>query len=175
MKIFISILLIFIVIINLNISFSQNFKDSLKTELTELINNSDIPGLGVAIVSIDSALYLNGFGFADIESKSPYTDRTLQNIGSVSKTFIAVALMQMVEQGKISLDDNINDYLPFKVVNPFFPDSIITVRMLAAHTSGLTDGENDVLIERSYLLSEKTNFKKTDLPEGYYEMFEIYN
>lgn len=175
MKIITTLLYFFIIILNQNVSFSQDFKDTLETDLTELINNSDIPGLGVAIVSLDSVLYLNGFGFADIEKKIPYTDQTLQNIGSVSKTFIAVALMQMVEQGKIKLDNNINEYLPFKVVNANFPDSLITVRMLAAHTGGLTDGKEDMLIEKSYLFSEKTNFKKEDLPEGYSEMFEIYN
>jgi len=156
-------------------SYSQDLNDSISAELVEIMKTSGIPGLGVAIVSIDSVFYLNGFGNADIETGKPYTENTLQNIGSVSKTFIAVALMQLIEQGKIQLDNNINDYLPFRVVNANFPDSLITVRMLAAHTGGLTDGKDEMLIERSYLLSEKTNFKKEDLPEGYFELFEIYN
>ena len=61
------------------------------------------------------------------------------NSASIRKTFTGVAMMQAVQEGKLSLDQDINTYLPFKVVNPSFPDTAITLRQLATHTSGITD------------------------------------
>jgi CubicO group peptidase (beta-lactamase class C family) len=61
------------------------------------------------------------------------------NIGSISKTFTGVALMRAVQEGKLSLDEDVNRYLPFKVANPHFPEERITLRQLATHTSGITD------------------------------------
>jgi CubicO group peptidase (beta-lactamase class C family) len=61
------------------------------------------------------------------------------NIGSISKTFTGVAVMRAVQDGKLSLDQDINAYLPFTVTNPFVPDAKITLRHLATHTSGITD------------------------------------
>ena len=156
-------------------SFAQNHADSLTVRLSKIVEDSPLVGIGVAIVSKDSLLYKNGFGYANLAHHIPYTDHTLQNIGSISKTLISLALLKCVEHGQLQLDDPINTYLPFKVFNPYFPNTPITIRMLATHTSSLTDGEDDLLIEKSYLLTQKTNFTKADLPEGYYELYEIYN
>jgi CubicO group peptidase (beta-lactamase class C family) len=61
------------------------------------------------------------------------------NIASISKTFTGVSLMRAIEDKKVSLDEDINQYLPFKVINPFRPNEKITLRNLATHTSGITD------------------------------------
>jgi CubicO group peptidase (beta-lactamase class C family) len=61
------------------------------------------------------------------------------NIASISKTFTGAALMQAVQAGKLDLDEDVNAYLPFRVVNPNFPDDTITLRQLATHTSGIAD------------------------------------
>jgi CubicO group peptidase (beta-lactamase class C family) len=82
----------------------------------------------------------------------------LQNVGSVSKTLIGVSLMQLVEQGKIKLDDDINTYLPFKVINPYFPQDRITVRHLATHTSTLKD-TNDFWL-KDYLVADPTQLSR---------------
>lgn len=153
----------------------QNYADTLTQKLTTISKNSDLAGFGVAVVGKDSIWYQKGFGYADLVGQSPYTSNTIHNIGSTSKTLIALALMQLVEQGKLQLEDDINDYLPFKIQNPHFPDSVITIRQLATHTSSLTDGEDNMVIEYSYLLSAKTDFKAEDFPEDYEEYYQIYN
>lgn len=61
------------------------------------------------------------------------------NVGSITKTVTGAAVMQAVQDGKLSLDADINTYLPFRVTNPFFLDVRITLRQLATHTSGIAD------------------------------------
>ena len=153
----------------------QGYEDSLTAQLTRLHQKSDLPGFAVAIVSKQKVMYQNGFGYSDLASQTLYTTETLQNVGSISKTFIAFGLMKLVEANKLKLDDNIADYLPFQITNPHFPNNKITIRQLATHTSSLTDGKDEMLIEKSYLLHERTNFTKEDLPEGYFEYYELYN
>ncbi|MEL6865033.1 MAG: serine hydrolase domain-containing protein [Bacteroidota bacterium] len=169
------VLLLIISLLALTTLPAQNYRDTITQQLQDLAKNSDLPGFSVALVSKDRLLYKNGFGFADVDSQSPYTDQSLHNIGSISKTFIAFALMKLVEEQKIDLDESINKYLPFKIQHPQFPNTPMTIRQLACHTSGLTDGKDDMLIEYSYLLSEPTNFKPEDLPDEYFEYYEIYN
>ncbi len=118
---------------------AQNNKLKVTKEMEDLLAKSNIPGIGVAMVSVDSILYKQGFGFANLTLKQPYTSNTIQNIGSTSKTVIGVALMKLVDSGKIELDDAINNYLPFNVSNPYFPEELITIRHLATHTSGIKD------------------------------------
>ena len=119
--------------------FAQNMVDSLNAKLSAIQMQSKMPGFSVAIVNADEILYQKGFGYADLETKTPFTEKTIHNIGSVSKTFIAAALMKLVEEGKLDLDAKINDILPFPIVNPRFPNTPITVRHLATHTSGIVD------------------------------------
>ena len=98
-----------------------------------------IVGLGAAIVVDRKLVWTRGYGFADKEHAVPFTPKTIMNIGSISKTITGAALMRAVQDGKLSLDKNVNSYLPFKVVNPSFPDEPITLRQLATHTSSVTD------------------------------------
>jgi CubicO group peptidase (beta-lactamase class C family) len=113
----------------------------LDRKLSEIAGRGHLPGFGVSIVTSDGVLFQKGYGYADIETKIPYTKETLQNIGSISKTFIGISLMQLVEENRIRLEDDINRYLPFKVVNPHFPTEPILIRHLAEHTSTLQDTE----------------------------------
>ena len=66
----------------------------------------------------------------------------MQNIASVSKTLIGVSIMKLVEEDRLSLDDEANRFLPFDIVNPHFPASPILIRHLATHTSSILDDEN---------------------------------
>jgi len=151
-----TIILVLILFVSGSIK-AQSIKDSITTELTELSNDSDLVGFGVAIINKDSIVYAKGFGYADKESKTPYTIHTLQPIASISKTLLAVALMQAQEMEKFDLNDNINDYLPFKIFNPNFPNESITIQQLANHTSSILDGDS---YERTYVF-------KNDIPPFY--------
>ncbi len=127
--------------------------DSLTHELNSFRKGGSFNGFAVSIVTEKGTLYQQGFGYSDLAAKKAYTDTTIQNIGSVSKTFIGVVLLKAQELGLLRLDDPVNKYLPFRVVNPHFPDSDITIRQLATHTSGIRD--NDFYPTQNYYLKEK--------------------
>ncbi len=99
----------------------------------------NVAGLAAAIVKDNRICWSKGYGLADVENSVPVTTDTLFMIASISKTVTAAALMQLYEQGLFELDDDINQYLPFSVRNPFFPDEALTFRMLLAHTSSIKD------------------------------------
>jgi CubicO group peptidase (beta-lactamase class C family) len=99
-----------------------------------------VPGVAIAIVRGGKLLRARGYGWADRERRVPMTADTLLNIGSVSKTITATAVMQLWETGALRLDDDVNDYLPFAVRNPRYPDVPITARQLLAHRSSIRDG-----------------------------------
>jgi CubicO group peptidase (beta-lactamase class C family) len=90
-------------------------------------------GFTGTVVDTSGILYNQGFGYADIAAKKPYTKQTVINIASISKVFIGVALMKAQEMGLLNLDDPINKHLPFAVSNPNFPNELITIRQLATH------------------------------------------
>lgn len=102
-----------------------------------------IPGLSVGLVHNGKLVYQRGFGYADVESKIPATPKTCYRIASISKTFTAVVIMQLVEQGKIRLDDQVEKHLPwFKAQNKGLDSSSITIRQLLSHTAGVfRDGD----------------------------------
>ncbi len=107
--------------------------------IEQTMKESGMVGLGAAIIVNKEVVWLKGYGYADKENGKLFTPNTIMNIGSISKTFTGVALMKAVEEKKLSLDDDINKYLPFKVVNPYLPEAKITLKHLAVHTSGIAD------------------------------------
>ncbi|MEM9671683.1 MAG: serine hydrolase domain-containing protein [Bacteroidota bacterium] len=130
---------------------AQNYSDSLTTKLTNHFKNSDLPGFSVAIVSEDKVLYQKGFGFANKDTKKAFDNTTVQALGSVSKTVVGLALVKAIGDGKLTMDTEINDILPFQVINPFFKDSPILIRHLANHTSSISDTKH---YGKSYVLDD---------------------
>jgi CubicO group peptidase (beta-lactamase class C family) len=114
-------------------------KSSIDTIIEKKMNELGEVGVGAAIIIDQKVVWTKGYGYADKDNKIPFTPDTIMNIGSISKTFTGVCLMRAVEDKKLSLDEDINKYLPFKVINPFFPEEKLTLRNLATHTSGITD------------------------------------
>ena len=107
--------LIIVIVINILISpiYCQT-NDSISRKLTEelerIYSKGYINGFSVAIVNQNSILYEKGFGYSDIRANKKYTSNTIQNIASISKTFIGIALLKAQELGKLNLDDPINKY-----------------------------------------------------------------
>jgi len=128
-----------IILLGVNSVIGESRFDTLTNRLQTLFVSDSLPGLSVVLVNTKGIVYQKNFGYADIDNKIPYTTATIQNIGSVSKTLIAVAIMKAVELKYFTLETDINDILPFKVVNPNAPDGKITVRELTNHTSGIVD------------------------------------
>jgi CubicO group peptidase (beta-lactamase class C family) len=126
----------------------QPARPQLDNFITDEMARSHIPGLAAAIVRHGETTWIGTYGFADLEAGRPVTKDTLFMLGSVSKSFTATAVMQLVERGQIDLDGDVNRYLPFEVRNPHAPTVAITVRQLLAHTSSIAD--NDQLIFTDY-------------------------
>ena len=126
--------------------------DSLTLELERINQDDKIAGFGVAIVNAEGSIYSKGFGYANKAQGKAYTKNTIQNIASISKTFLGIALLKAQEMGKLQLDDPINKYLPFEVYNPKFKDIPITIRHLSTHTSSIVD--SDFYNLKSYVLKD---------------------
>ncbi|SHJ28359.1 serine hydrolase domain-containing protein [Aquimarina spongiae] len=144
---------------------SAAINDTLTKNLKSAFEKEAIIGFSVAVVDDKGLIYENGFGYTDIEQKKPYTSNTTQNIASISKTLIGIALLKAQELGKLNIDDPINNYLPFKIINPHYPEQPILIKHLAYHTSSITD--LDEVYSKSYVLEKS----KHNDNEGVYEWF----
>jgi CubicO group peptidase (beta-lactamase class C family) len=107
--------------------------------ITFLMKIGRFPSLSACIIDANEIVWSNGYGFYDLENEKTATTDTVYNIASISKTITSTALMQLYEQGLFDLDDDVNDYLPFSLRNPNFPDVPITFRMLLSHQSSLAE------------------------------------
>jgi len=97
-----------------------------------------VPGISVGVVYDQELIWSKGFGFSDLEKRTPVTPATLFRVGSITKVFTATAIMQLRDQGKLRLDDPITRHLPgFKIQNPFPDAPEITLWNLLTYTSGL--------------------------------------
>jgi len=94
-----------------------------------------IPGLSAVIVHGDSIVWKGAYGYSDVAKTVPVADTTVFILASISKTFLSFAVMQLWEHGLLDIDADVNNYLPFSVRNPYYPDSIITTRMILSHVS----------------------------------------
>lgn len=110
-----------------------------------LLQDADIPGAAVVIVQDDQTIFSKGFGYADIATQRPVTPETLFELGSTSKAFTALGVLQLEAQGRVRLDAPVQTYLPWfrmKYVGvhkgtPIDSDVDITVEQLLHHTSGI--------------------------------------
>ncbi len=127
---------------------------------------NDIPGFAIALVDANGLIFEKGYGYADLATKRPYTSRSVQNIGSISKTFIGISLLQAERDGHLKMTDPINKYLPFRVVHPRFPDQPILLRHLAMHTSGISDAK---FYDKAYALTEPMTVKKGEISKREYK------
>lgn len=109
---------------------------ALEPFIAEEVQAKKLPALSIALVEDQTVVWAKGFGFADPKAKKPATAQTVYRVGSVSKLFTDIAIMQLVEKGQIDLDAPLARYLPdFKPENPF--KKPITLREMMAHRSGL--------------------------------------
>lgn len=119
--------------------FAQNEK--VETRIDSVMKRFDMVGLSVAVVKKGEIIYAHSFGKKNIETNTALSNTDLFRIASISKSFSATSVMQLVEAGKLKLSDDVSDLIGFKVRNPKFPDKIITLKMLLSHTSSLNDSQ----------------------------------
>lgn len=98
-----------------------------------------IPGLAVSVYTEPTGLWTYSAGYANLENKVALTDEHVHYLQSVSKTYMAVAILKLYEQGKIDLDAKIGQYLDLPLMSSIEGAENVTVRMLLNHTSGLPE------------------------------------
>ena len=128
---------------------TNNFNGNLDSLTLDSIiiaykNTNSIPGIASLIVKNNQVIWNKNYGYRNVQSQLPVEDSTIFLISSISKTIVATAVMQLWENGAIDLGNNINNYLPsdFTVINQYYPNDSITVKMLLAHTSSIKDNMN---------------------------------
>ena len=109
--------------------------------IKEIMEQNNVIGLSVAVVKKGKIIYTHSFGSKDVESNTALTDDCLFRIASISKSFSATSIMQLVEKKKLSLDDDIGKLLGFSIRHPKFPETVITLRMILSHRSGINDSQ----------------------------------
>jgi CubicO group peptidase (beta-lactamase class C family) len=108
----------------------------LNTTINDELATYHIPGATVAVVKDGKLFYANGYGYADVANKTPVdANATLFEIGSITKLFTWTAVMQLVEEGKINLNADVNTYLKNFKIPATFPQPI-TMENLMTHTAG---------------------------------------
>ncbi|MCC9169021.1 serine hydrolase domain-containing protein [Pontibacter harenae] len=105
----------------------------VKNYLQRISEETGAPGVSAAVAVNGRIIYSGGTGFSDLDNKALQDGKTVHNIGSISKAYAVVAIMQLVEKGLINLDDEIQEYLPYMPRK----QKPITVNHILTHTSGI--------------------------------------
>ncbi len=142
----------------------------LATEIHDLFSASQLPGLSAALVTADGPAFQISLGYANQDTKAPFLPTSSIPVGSVTKTLTGMAIVKLVENGKLAWDAPISDHLPFPIVNPYFPDEPIRVYHLLNHTSSLLDGKK---YGQTYLLDGRAGvLDKEGMHWGYLDFLE---
>jgi methyl acetate hydrolase len=143
--------------------------------LTEATARGDVPGVAVAVVNKDGLVYHEAFGTSSTLRKTPMVKDTIFNIASMTKAVTSVAIMMLVDEGKLKLDDDVAKYLP-KYKDPVVVSTFneadgsyetrpakrpITIRHLLTHTSGIGYGFSS---RTAAVLTQKTGKTELDIP-----------
>ena len=125
------------------VTIHQAFAQPAKAEaaIQSIMQSNPVVGLSVAVVKNNKVIYNHSFGFKDVEKQLPLTNASIFRIASISKSFTTTAIMQLVAEKKIRLDQDISELVGFKVRNPKFPNTVITLKMALSHRSSINDSE----------------------------------
>jgi CubicO group peptidase (beta-lactamase class C family) len=124
----------------------------------------DIAGAVIAVVKDGKILFAKGYGYSDVAKRTPVSpEATLFRPGSISKLFTWTAVMQLVEQGKLDLDSDVNRYLDFKIPDTY--PKPITLRNIMTHTSGFEETDKELFLPDVKDLKPLDDYLKTHLPQ----------
>lgn len=176
MKLLFTLVLLFCITIE---SFAQSIslvdstvRHKIDSTYKALIKEQNVKGLSLAIVDNGKIVYAQGYGFEDVEKNVPATSKSIYRIGSITKSFTAVSILQQQEKGLLSVNDELKIHLPeFNIgfqKNKVYP---IYIRQLLAHTSGLpSDIMNGFFTEQPPTIEwtiQQANRIKTSYPNGF--------
>jgi CubicO group peptidase (beta-lactamase class C family) len=123
-----------------NLKDTHSFTSTLDAVTPSLLREYVVPGAAVALIQKGRVVWMHGYGFANVASGTRVTAETVFNVGSISKSPTAWAVMQLVDQGKVDLDRPVDSYLKrWHLPASSFDNSQVTVRRLLSHTSGISN------------------------------------
>ena len=142
----------------------QKFLSDINTLLSDPI--IPVSGYALSVIRNGHIVYEHQEGFRRIDNEDPSKNLPMERdtryrIASISKVFTAIAVMQLADQGKIDIDDDISNYLGFPLRNPYYPDIVITARQMMSHISSIRDGS-------VYSIPPDVHIKECFLPQGRY-------
>jgi len=150
----------------------QHTNKIVSKEIQLIMDKFNIVGCQAVAVIKDKLIWSDAYGYRDLETNELVTENTMFRIASISKLFTATAIMQLVERKLLDLNQDISHYLGFKVRNPKYPNSFITLRQILTHTSSLNsddasnsvyakfikDGHSNLSLQLTELLDEKGKY-----------------
>ena len=116
-------------------------ENKAEAAIQQIMKENPVMGLSVAVVKDNKFIYTHSFGLKDVETNALLTNENIFRIASISKSFSATAIMQLVEAKKVNLDQDVSELIGFKVRNPKFPETVITLRFMLSHLSSINDSQ----------------------------------
>src|ERR1051326_5173151 len=140
-----------------------DFETFLDALIPSQLRNRNIAGAVVSVVKDGQVLFQKGYGYADVEGKKPVlADQTLFRPGSISKLFTATAVMQLVEQGKLDLGHDVNEYLEYEI--PKTSPEPVTLRRLLTHTAGFEETLKNLFVAHDSDLKSLRTYLANQMP-----------
>jgi len=136
---------------------NENVRTWIESNVPDMMREAKMPGFAIAVVQDGDTIYAEGFGARDPAKGLPATPDTLFGIGSITKSFVAISILQLAEQGKLDLDDPVSEHIPFELGLAGKP---ITIRHFLSHSPGFPSlATSSVLLRRG--LGEDTGVPMT--------------
>ena len=142
-----------------------DLEDFCNNFILNQIDSRNISGMCISVVKDGDLFFTRGYGYRDqwlLESVDP--NRTLFRLGSISKTFNAIAVLQLVEDGLLDLDTDVNEYLTAFQIPETYSESI-TLRHLLTHTAGFEESQFQIIFDSPYYLESLEDILKNGIPE----------
>ena len=136
-----AVLSIAIALLGFGCSSTVDMEESLTALASAYTAQNAPPGLAVSVIKDGRPFWSYTYGYADVEKEIPLDTTVIMNIGSVSKTITTTAVLQLWENGKLNLNEDVSEYLNFVVRNPNYEEEPITVKHLLTHTSSIKDSK----------------------------------
>ena len=152
---------------NVQLTSNKILNSKLQKALDKAVKKMKVPG-AVMYISGPQETWIGASGFSNLKSKTPMKPNDRLGLASTSKTFVAVAVLQLVEKGKLDLDKAISNYLPQKVSTNIPYSNEITVRQLLNHTSGVVEYYDDKFHKLTYNRSRSQLWTATEAIELIY-------
>lgn len=134
-------------------TLSAETRERIETFVNKCLIDDDLPGMSVALVSDNEVVYADGFGARDLSENAPMTPDTLYGIGSCTKSFTTLGILQLVEEGALDIDDPVSDYVS---VYDDAPGDQITIHDLMCHGSGMPSDATAVALITRYVTGDPT-------------------